>query len=185
MDKLTKEKLDLYIAQNYIEKKPILFEQKRRRGLLSKKEKVSVNRDDALTCAVCDDVSVEEPLYKSTNIESYMNLLDKTFQETLFYFIDKKNLSDVDVYNRACLDRRLFSKIRSDRDYKPSRKTAISLCIGCLLSMNETNTLLEKAGYTLSKSSKADLIIRYCIENGIFNMRTINDYLYEYHVLFI
>ena len=81
---------------------------------------------------------------------------EKTFSERLLEFIDKKGISDSDCYKKAGLDRRLFSKIRSNREYQPKKPTAIALAIGLELDLKYTNELLESAGYTLSKSSRAD-----------------------------
>ena len=98
----------------------------------------------------------------------------------MFYHIDSKHLDEVQVYNDAHIDRRLFSKIRSNKNFKPSRKTAICLCIGLKLNLDETKDLLEKAGYTLSHSSRADLIIEYFIEIKEYNLSNLNDVLYAY-----
>ena len=113
-------------------------------------------------------------------IDDLINERDITFQEKMFNLIDSKGLNDVDVYNKAHIDRRLFSKIRSNVDFKPSKKTAISICFGLELNIDETLDLLSKAGYTLSNSSKSDLIIRYFIENQEYDIDLLNQVLYEY-----
>lgn len=107
--------------------------------------------------------------------------IDVSFQQTMFNYIDEKQLDEVEVYNRAHIDRRLFSKIRSDANFRPSRKTAISLCFGLMLNLDETLDLLERAGYTLSHSSKADLIIEYFIEESKYDLMLINQILNDYN----
>jgi hypothetical protein len=106
--------------------------------------------------------------------------MDKTFQEYLFMLIDRRGLSDPDVYKRANIDRKHFSKIRSNVDYKPSKKTALALAIALKLSLDETNDLLARAGLALSPSLVFDQIIKYCIETGNYDIYEINCILFEY-----
>ena len=94
--------------------------------------------------------------------------------------IDTKGKSDVDVYKKANLDRKLFSKIRSSQDYLPSKRTAIALAIGLELTLPETDDLLERAGYSLSPSQKFDVIVEYFIVNGQFDIFAINEVLFQY-----
>ena len=105
----------------------------------------------------------------------------KRFQTMLFNFIDNKNLKDPDVYNKVHIDRRLFSKIRSDKNYHPSKETIILLGIALELTENELDDLLDSASYSLPKNNKYDLIIRFCFINKIFKIPDINDLLYEYN----
>ena len=105
--------------------------------------------------------------------------LDESFSETVLKLIDEKGLKDTDVYNSINMDRRLFSKMRSS-DYSPSKQTAIALCVALKLNLEETNGLLRKAGYTLSHSNKADVIIEYFIKNQIYDLYTIDEALLHY-----
>lgn len=105
---------------------------------------------------------------------------EEAFSEMLLRMIDEKGLKDSDVYKRANIDRRLFSKIRADEDYVPSRKTAISFCLALQLELEEAKKLLATAGYTLSASSRFDLIIMYLIENCEYNINFANIVLDDY-----
>ena len=114
------------------------------------------------------------------SLKDRLKHMDKTFQEYLFMLIDRRGLSDPDVYKRANIDRKHFSKIRSNVDYKPSKKTALALAIALKLSLDETNDLLARAGLALSPSLVFDQIIKYCIETGNYDIYEINCILFEY-----
>ena len=126
-----------------------------------------------------EDLCLESAL-PNRNLDDVLEHINDTFQQAMFYHIDSKHLDEVKVYNDAHIDRRLFSKIRSNKDFKPSKKTAICLCMGLKLNLDETNDLLEKAGYTLSHSSKADLIVEYFITIKEYNLDILNQVLYDY-----
>ena len=106
--------------------------------------------------------------------------LDKTFQEYLFMLIDRKGLSDPEVYKKANIDRKHFSKIRSNVDYQPSKKTALALALALELSLDETKDLLLRAGLALSPSIKFDKIIEYCIKEKKYDIYEINLSLFAY-----
>lgn len=103
-----------------------------------------------------------------------------TFQERLFEIIQEKELDETAVYKAANLDRKLFSKIRCNPDYKPKKKTAVALALAMKLSLTETKDLLERAEFALSPSSKFDLIIEYCISHQIYDVYQINVILFEH-----
>lgn len=115
-----------------------------------------------------------------SRIEDVFGGLGETFQEKLLKTIDEKGLTDAQVYTKANLDRRLFSKIRCNVNYKPSKSTALALAIALGLNLDETTDLLGRAGLALSPSSKADLIVKYCIMNRIYDILDVNALLYEY-----
>ena len=104
-----------------------------------------------------------------------------SFQEMLFKFIDSKKLNEVEVYKKADIDRKHFSKIRSNIKYNPLKKTVIKLIFGLELNFDEAEELLESAGFTLSESLKADMIVRYFIDNKIFDLDLLFDTLYCYN----
>lgn len=120
---------------------------------------------------------------KCSNIKDFIdeNEQSNNFQTMLFKLIDNKNLKDSDVYNKVHLDRRLFSKIRSDKNYHPSKETVILLAIALELTEKELDELLDSASYSLPKNNKYDLIIRFCFINKIFKLADINELLYEYN----
>lgn len=117
------------------------------------------------------------------DINTYINenKEESTFQTKLFKLIDSKELKDSEVYNKVGIDRRLFSKIRSDKNYHPSKETIILLGIALELKENEIEDLLSSASYSLPMNNTYDLIIRFCFKEGIYDLNQINDFLYDHH----
>ena len=104
----------------------------------------------------------------------------ETFSEMMMRLVEESGEKNSAVYNRAQIDRQLFSKIKKNKDYQPSKDTAVALAFALKLDFDKAKDFLASAGYTLTKS-KRDLIISFFIENKIFDTNLLNDYLYEYN----
>ena len=102
------------------------------------------------------------------------------FNELLFLYIDKSGCKDSEIYKRVDIDRKLFSKIRCSNNYIPRKNIIIKLCLSLRLNKYDFNKLLNSAGYSLSSNNEFDLIISYCLDNKIYDINIINDYLYTY-----
>lgn len=113
-------------------------------------------------------------------VELYMlENKDASFNELLFRMIDRTGQKDSDVYKKARIDRRLFSKIRSSKKYVPCKKTVIALCLALELSRADADLLLTSAGYSLSGSDEYDLAISFCLSRRVFDFNDINEMLYD------
>ena len=117
---------------------------------------------------------------ESFSLEQLMEEVGESFHDMLFLKIDMSGMTDVEVYKRANIDRKLFSKIRSNPACHPRKQTVLALAIALKLSIDDTVDLLARAEYALSPSNKGDLIVKYFIERGIYDIMTINYALDEY-----
>ena len=100
-----------------------------------------------------------------------------TFPQVLFGFIDQTSASDIEIYKRAGIDRRHFSKIRSSSNYRPNKNTAVAFALALKLDQNDTDSLLRAAGYSLSENETFDLVIRFCLKKKIYNIDSVNQAL--------
>ena len=124
--------------------------------------------------------SAQMPGAASISLSDALSGMDESFSEMVLRKIDERGMTDAQCYKKAEVDRKLFSKLRGNRLYKPSRQTAVALAIALELSLEETKELLMKAGFALSHSSKFDIIIEYFISRGNYNRFEINEALYEF-----
>ncbi len=163
----------------------LLRERKSEEHILMEKE---VSMDAGYDLSEAEDDAEFESAYmdvqalpiEGKSLDERLEHLDKTFQQYLFMLIDRRGLTDPEVYKKANIDRKHFSKIRSNVDYSPSKKTALALAIALELSLDETKDLLGRAGLALSPSIMSDKIIEYCIETCNYDIYEINCILFKY-----
>ena len=137
--------------------------------------------------AAVDDSDFDDILHilrksKSTeSLDDMLNNMDKSFAETLFDYIDQKGISDVECYKRANVDKKTFSKIKCNKDYRPSKVTVVSFAIALRLNIEETTHLLNTVGLSLSHSYKFDVIIEYFITTGNYqDIFEVNETLFQF-----
>ena len=124
-------------------------------------------------------VMYECPVEETASLNDLLEQVDEGFSQTLLRMIDEKHMTDAECYKRANIDRRLFSKIRNNPDYRPGKPTVLAFAIALRLTLAETRALLERAGFALSHSSKLDIVVEYCIRTGHYDVIEINQILFE------
>ncbi len=170
------EQIEEYIDENYVSERaeeeyggPIgtLSGERYRRRLLAESMTLDAEPEYA-------------PQQKKASLEDVLNNLGESFQARLLRMIDERGMTDPEVYKRANVDRKLFSKIRCNENYIPKKKTIVALAIALRLNLDDTRDLLASAGLMLTNNSKSDVIVSFCIENGIYDIYEVNALLFQF-----
>ncbi len=131
------------------------------------------------TPAAAPKAAADQP-FDSNELTDLLENLDASFSATVLALIDARGLTDSQVYKRANLSRQLFSKLRKDDGYRPTKQTAVALAVALELTLDETQDLLERAGLALSQSSKFDIIVSYFIAHGRYDIFEMNSMLFAF-----
>lgn len=173
--------IDEYIDDHYVEEKDELYPgDGRQRGSFSGAFFGQGNGTEQEACVSRALEPAPAVPSRKRSLDELMEHMGETFSQMLLRLIDERNLKDSQVYKRANVDRRHFSKIRRDKNYTPNKKTVLAFAIALELSLDETKDLLMRAGYAFSMCSKFDVIVCYFIENKQYDIFQINEALFAY-----
>lgn len=180
-----------FIDENYILSKTI-DEYKTDYASVPRRDRRSINTpldlknridEDTCTSQALEESVMPAPTAASMSTDDWkerLKELDAGFSETLLRLIDRTGKKDSEIYKKANVDRKLFSKIRNNADYKPSKTTALAFAFALELDINETKDFIGRAGFALSHSSKFDIIVEYFILNRNYNVFELNEVLFAF-----
>ena len=161
--------VQMFIDDNYVDK--------RYSYARSEYKQCRRSLDDEEDCCPSLGMGVDGMQDSGKTVEDFLDLIDESFSEMLLRKIDESGMTDAECYKKANIDRKLFSKIRSDKNYRPSKNTVLAFAIALKLPLSETQDMLFKAGFALSHSNKFDIIVEYFIRQGQYDLFTINETL--------
>lgn len=167
---------DHYVAQN---DESYQFDRRRRESVERRRWRLEEEATPMLETAAAPPPPATAPI-AARSLEHLMDNLGESFTTRLLRLIDERGLKDSTVYKQSNISRQHFSKIQCNRDYNPKKKTVLAFAVGLHLSEDETIDLLKSAGYAFSDGSKRDWIVRYCLEQKIYNINQVNTLLFEY-----